>query len=95
MVRAYTNNPSNIHKIAQEAYPMVLVNNHTDWEQETHNYKAEIINALEEKYPLIFGGMDYSDCIRVTHRKDFDTMEFFFNGPFIKKVTKEFPEALI
>lgn len=95
VVRARANNLSNIYKIAKDVYPMMMVGKDTDWVAECHNYKAEIIKALEEKYPSLFGDMDYDSCIRVTHRKDFDTLEYLFNGPFIKRVEEFFPEALI
>ena len=94
-VRVKGNDYTNIYKIAQEAYPNVMTNRATDWVEECISFRAKIITTLKEKYPLIFEGMDYDSCIRVTHRKDFDTLEFRFNGPFLKQVEEKYPEALI
>lgn len=95
LTQGFAPNPSNIYTIAKEASNIIMTNNQTDWVEECHNYKAQIINSLERKYPNIFGTMQYDDCILVTHRKDFDILEFHFNGPFIKQVEELYPEALI
>jgi hypothetical protein len=91
----FIKNPSNIYQMARECYPMIYVDNCTDWEQERHNYFAEILILLEKKYPTIFKGIKYDDAITVIHKKDFGTLDFSFSDEFIKKVSKEYPEALV
>ena len=91
----FIKNPSNIYQIVRACYPMIYVDNHTDWEQERHNYFATILIALEKKYPNIFKGFEYSDTITVIHKKDYGTLDFSFSDEFIEKVSKEYPEALV
>jgi len=84
----------NIYEIARDCYPLIMVNRTTPWEQEIHNYRADIIAAIDSKYPKLFYG-GCSNCVDVFHNKDFDTLEFVFSKNFKKKILKLYPEALV
>ncbi len=93
---SFKENITNIYKIADDAYPSILVDRATNWKQEEHNFRARIYLALKEKYPLLFDdGIPLESKIKVKHRKDFDTLEYYFNGPFKKQIEELYPEALI
>jgi len=83
----------NIYELAKDCYPMLLVHSSTNWEQESHNYRALIMIEISKFYPNILD--DCNDCVQVIHKKGFDVLEYKFSDEFIKRILEKYPEALI